>query len=147
MNYIISSLKVFIGVVREDLEENFHESVNKNLRHKTILSDSIRKNRRVHFNNKIKVILVPTAQEYHDAGCGRDLWWSSKEMDNMLENFRKEIATTLKNDRTLNNDLTAAMTKLYQPKPSKTENGKAVYRAMPQHNKFRKNNQNILHIP
>jgi hypothetical protein len=69
--------------------------------------------RRVSFHPKIKVILVPTASEYHDAGC--DLWWNESDYVSMREDFRQEIGLALRNDPSLNNDIFEAMNRLYQP--------------------------------
>ena len=69
--------------------------------------------KQVKFYHKIRVVLVPCAAEYHEAGC--DLWWSEIDYHNMRESFREEIEETLRKDPTLQNNLYCAMKKLYQP--------------------------------
>lgn len=69
--------------------------------------------KKVSFQNKIKVILVPTVAEYHRAGC--DLWWGEADYAAMRESFRAEIETALREDSSLQNNIYMAMTKLYQP--------------------------------
>ena len=67
----------------------------------------------VSFNKKIRVILIPTAKEYHEAGC--DLWWREEDYYYMREDFRCEVEDIIRQDLSLNNDINLAMHKLYQP--------------------------------
>ena len=67
----------------------------------------------VTFNKKIRVILIPTAKEYHEAGC--DLWWREEDYYYMREDFRCEVEDIIRQDLSLNNDINLAMHKLYQP--------------------------------
>jgi hypothetical protein len=95
----------------ESLDDERHVRIKD--KSKTICIEEERKNR-VTFHTKIKVILVPSAAEYHEAGC--DLWWTEQDYQLMRDSFREEIETTLHEDPTLNNNIFLAMSKLYQPK-------------------------------
>lgn len=75
--------------------------------------ETTQNSKHVTFHNKIKVVLVPTAMEYQQAGC--DLWWNERDYYFMRESFREEIETLLKHDSSLQNNIFSAMKKLYQP--------------------------------
>jgi hypothetical protein len=76
---------------------------------------NVRNPKRVRFYSKIKVVLVPTAEEYRTAGC--DLWWNESDYAVMRENFRFEIEDILNSRPNLSNDISKAMKLLYQPRP------------------------------
>ena len=46
----------------------------------------------VHFNNTIKVVLIPKAVEYYNAKIHKDVWYSYDEMIGFRDNFVKECA-------------------------------------------------------
>lgn len=131
MNYIVQSVLQHLGVDQINFLNPFEEegdkdkiessSVNKMenpiITNNTTCTSSLnRKKKTVTFQNKIKVILVPTVAEYHHAGC--DLWWKPIDYETMRESFRCEIETALRNDYSLQNNIYLAMTKLYQPNQS-----------------------------
>ena len=55
--------------------------------------------RNLKFNTKVRVVLVPCAKEYHDAGISQDLWWREIDLINFQRNFKTEILviSSLKN--------------------------------------------------
>ena len=125
MNYLFQTLLTHLGVENVDgfLLDPFQSgSLNFDVCDKSTEESSVNSvpetevkvpKKSVRFHNKIKVILVPMASEYHDAGC--DLWWKDNDYVKMREDFRAEIDLALKCDESLHNDVYAAMTKLYQP--------------------------------
>jgi len=137
MNYIVQSVLQHLGVDQVNFLNPFEESNNNNNNNNNqdmeklpitennsshngqldnftqSIPASPKRKKTVTFQNKIKVILVPTVAEYHRAGC--DLWWGPGDYDIMRESFRSEIETALREDRSLKNNIYLAMTKLYQP--------------------------------
>lgn len=50
-----------------------------------------RKNKKIKFSSSVKVTLVPTAQEYHNAGISNDLWWPNLDLDKFKQNFKNDL--------------------------------------------------------
>ena len=127
MNFIMTTLLRHLGVDEDYLSQEEVWEKEKQLQfsdisksfktpEETPLSSGrtdTKENKKVCFNQKIKVILVPTASEYIQAGC--DLWWSQDEFDRIRDDFRREVEMALREDPSLENNVYRAMTKLYQP--------------------------------
>ncbi len=64
----------------------------------------------VNFNNLLKVVLIPSREEYRSAQC--DLWWSGNDFNSFKQSARSEIKLLAVFE---NICMTEARRKLYQP--------------------------------
>jgi hypothetical protein len=70
----------------------------------------------VNFSSSLKVVLIPSRQEYKDAGC--NLWWSSEDFSAFQDSARSEVKTLSLHE---NIHPKEAKAKLYQPNPRDLE--------------------------
>ena len=68
--------------------------------------------RNIKFDTKVRVILIPTRQEYCDIGLGEVLWWSNSDYGTFKESAGNELRTMLS---LYGMDAKAAIAQLYQP--------------------------------
>ena len=50
-----------------------------------------RKNKKLKWSSTVKVIYVPQAIEYYNAGIGNDIWYNDKDLDKFNKTFKNEI--------------------------------------------------------
>jgi len=51
--------------------------------------------KKVHFHHISKVILIPHLNEYYDEKLENQLWWSSKELNNMSLKYHISLKTIM----------------------------------------------------
>lgn len=54
--------------------------------------------KRVHFYGKVKVILIPSVEDYRKENIHKDLWWTAVDIDNAILDFTKSTAENLYSD-------------------------------------------------
>lgn len=75
----------------------------------------LRRMRKVQYNNVCSVILIPSRQEYYDAGLGMDLWISRQDLMYSQRCVMDEVTQVMDYNPALTIEL--AMAFLYQPRP------------------------------
>jgi hypothetical protein len=81
--------------------------------------------KKVHYNNKIRVILIPSRREYFDRGLEIDLWYSREHLNSFAQHAVKEI-TEYMDSITEKLTVKQVMMELYQPQYSSYEESLAV---------------------
>eukprot|EP01006_Ploeotia_vitrea_P041642 TRINITY_DN66558_c10_g1_i1.p1 TRINITY_DN66558_c10_g1~~TRINITY_DN66558_c10_g1_i1.p1 ORF type:complete len:289 (-),score=-6.38 TRINITY_DN66558_c10_g1_i1:97-963(-) len=66
--------------------------------------------KKLRFNKNVKVILIPTRNEYNDAGLSNSIWWNLNDYNEMKFDAAKDIITIIKSEKV---DAKTAMNILY----------------------------------
>jgi len=78
----------------------------------TEMKEDVRLKRSIKFDSKVRVILIPTRQEYCDVGLGEALWWSSSDYGFFKESAGRELRAMLE---LYGMDAKAVLAQMYQP--------------------------------
>lgn len=74
--------------------------------------------RSVTFNELVKVVLIPSRQEYKSRGLENDLWWNNSDYFQFQQEARSEITLCATYE---NITFSQARTRLYQPDPEESD--------------------------
>ena len=75
--------------------------------------EELAEKKKVNFNPRVNVVLIPSSSEYEEAGLRACLWWSREEFNSFKRSARRELEFFIRLQDTV--DSGTALRMLYQP--------------------------------